>query len=330
MTSPKTERKLKRFFRQRFGRAVFTGSAAGAHLRNLGNGTLVYSENALKFYLEKGRLIKQKIIVKEIPIVDIESMTKEANELSITWKGITDRFVIKNAELAKIVYEKTNEALKEYKKTIEEQEAAKQAQKDLTRTLSVAPQIVDSLFDVLRSLQGRVNWTSMKKYARRSEEDIRSLAEQKTTSMNMEFAQLLSAIKEHKTEAISKEAYRLLESFHEYFQGLTSENVFLAQMHPNYQDAKTTIRTYYTLNDLILATIVKDEKISEEIDQLEIMLGTLSKQANLSINVDGIVNTINKLSVENGKETAIAECREVFKQQLKPLITLELPTPLDT
>ena len=330
MAAPKTERKLRMYFRQRFGRAVFTGAAAGAHLRNLGMGTLVYFDNALKFYLEKGRLIKQKIMVKEIQIADIESITKEANELSITWKGITDRFVIKNAATAEIIYEKTNEALKEHKKTIEEQEAAKQAQKDLAKTLSVAPQIVDSLFDVLRSLQGRVNWNRMKNYARRSDKDIKSLADQKTTTTNMEFAELLSAIKEHKTEAISKEAYRLLESFHEYFLGLTSENVFLAQMHPNYQDAKTAIRSYYILNDLMLATIVGDGKIAEEIDQLAIMLGTLSKQANLLMNVDLIINTINNLIVENGKETAIAECREVFKQQLKPLLTLELPTPLTT
>lgn len=299
-----------------------------AYLRNFGKGTLAYIDHTLKFYVKKGHFTKQQKIIKEIPVVEIESIAKEENELSVTWKGATDRFVIEKVELIASIYEEINKDLQEHKKALEEKSPVEQTQKDLANTLSSLLEVVDALFNVLRSLQGCVDWKSMAKYAERSEEDCKSLFNQETAISSMEFAPLLLAIKDHNTEAISKEAYHLLKSLYDYFHGLTSADASIAQVHPDYQDVKRIVQSYYTLNDIILAVIVKDEKIGEEINQLEIMLGNLSAEANLTLNIEEIVNTINKLKDEDGNEKTVGEFRAIVKNQLKPLLVFEPPKSL--
>jgi hypothetical protein len=271
--------------------------------------------------MEKGRLKKRKEIAREIPIADIENIERVGNEFSITWKGVTETFVTEKAELVGTIYEKVTEALKEKRKMLEDKEAVKQKRNELTKILSVAIEIVDSLFDVLRSLQGRVDWNRVEGYLKRSEENVRSFAGQKIGTINLDFTKLSLAIKERLPGEISKEAYSILRSLYEYFSGLTSKNEFLEQIHPNYHDAKTTILAYYTLNDIILGTIVGDEEIGKESNELVMMLDDLSKGTDLKINVDAMKDIINKLGIEKGKESVIEESRAVFRQELKEMIT---------
>ena len=70
------------------------------------------------------------------------------------------------------------------------------------------------------------------------------------------------------------------------------------------------------MNDIILGTIVGDEEIRKEINELVMMLNDLSKEANPKINVDAIKESIDKLCVEKEKENIIEESRAVFIQQL--------------
>jgi hypothetical protein len=307
--------------KRRSTEAIFAGSAAKASLRNLGSGTLELIDNTIKFHIEKGYFKKRKEIAREIPMTDIESINRVGNEFSITWKGVTDIFVIEETELVGTIYERITEALKEQRKMLEDKEAAKQKRNELAKTLSVAMEIVDSLFDVLRSLHGRVDWNRVEGYLKRSEENVRSFTGQKIGTINLDFTKLSLAIKERLPEEISKEADSILRSLYEYFSGLTSKNEFLEQIHPNYHDAKTTILAYYTLNDIILGTIVGDEEIGKESNELVMMLDDLSKGTDLKINVDAMKDIINKLGMEKGKESVIEESRAVFRQQLKELIT---------
>jgi hypothetical protein len=307
--------------KQRSTEAVFAESAAKASLRNLGSGTLEFVDNTIKFHIEKGYFKKRKEIAREIPMTDIESIKRVGNEFSITWKGVTDIFVIEEMELVGTIYERITEALKEQRKMLEDKEAAKQKRNELTKMLSVAIEIVNSLFDVLRSLQGRVDWNRVEGYLKRSEENVRSFTDQKIGTINLEFTKLSLAIKEHLPEEISKETYSILRSLYEYFSGLTSKNEFLEQIHPNYHDAKTTILAYYTLNDIILGTIVGDEEIGKESNELVMILDDLSKGTDLKINVDAMKDIINKLGMEKGKESVIEESRAVFRQELKEMIT---------
>jgi hypothetical protein len=100
-----------KFRKQQSPETAPAGFTAKARLRNVGNGTLELVSNTIKFHIEKGRLKKQKQLAKEIPIADIESIERVGNELSITWKGVTDRFVIDKAELAETIHAKITEAL---------------------------------------------------------------------------------------------------------------------------------------------------------------------------------------------------------------------------
>ena len=307
--------------KQRSPKAVSAGSAAKARLRNLGSGTLEFTDNTIKFRVEKGRLKKRKEIAREIPIADIENIERVGNEFSITWKGVTETFVTEKAELVGTIYEKVTEALKEQRKMLEDKEAVKQKRNEIAKILGVAIEIVDSLFDVLRSLQGRVEWNRVEGYFKRSEENVRSFAGQTIGTINLDFTKLSLAVKERLPEEISKETYSILRSLYEYFSGLTSKNESLEQVHPNYHDAKTTIFAYYTLNDIILGTIVGDQEIGKESDELVMVLDDLSKGTDLKINVDAIKDIINKLGMEKGEESVIEESRAVFRQQLKELIT---------
>ncbi|MCJ7631007.1 hypothetical protein MUP77_01205 [Candidatus Bathyarchaeota archaeon] len=278
-------------------------------------------DNTIKFHIEKGYFKKRKEIAREIPMTDIESINRVGNEFSITWKGVTDIFIIEETELVGTIYERITEALKEQRKMLEDKEAAKQKRNELAKTLSVAMEIVDSLFDVLRSLHGRVDWNRVEGYLKRSEENVWRFTGQKIGTINLDLTKLASAFKGHLPEEISKETYSILRSLYEYFSGLTSKNEFLEQIHPNYHDAKTTILAHYTLNDIILGTIVGDEEIGKESNELVMMLDDLSKGTDLKINIDAIKDIINKLGMEKGKESVIEESRAVFRQQLKELIT---------
>jgi hypothetical protein len=306
--------------KQHSPKPTVAGSAVKARLRNVGNGTLDFDGNTIKFHIEKGKLKKRKEIAREIPIADIENIERVETELNITWKGVTDRFVVEKAEFAGTIHEKITGALEAQRKTLEEKEAPKQKQNELPQVLGIAIKIIDSLFDILRSLQGRINWNRMESYLKSTKENFRNFEDKKGTA-NLDFTKLSTAIKEHLPEEISKETYSILKSLYEYFNGLTSQNETLEQSHPNLHDAKTTILAYYTLNDIILGTIVGDEEIGKESNELAVMIDDLSKGTNLKINFDAIKDAINKLGMEKEKESVIEESRAVFMQQLKELVT---------
>jgi hypothetical protein len=296
-------------------------SKAKARLRNLGNGTLEFNGSVIKFYVEKGRVKKQKETAREISIADIEGIERVGNEFTITWKGTTDAFVTEKAELVEAIYAKVTEALNEKRQIVEDKEATKQKQNEFTKILSVAIEIVDPLFDILRSLHGRIDWNRVEDYSKRSVENVRNFTNLTAATTNLEFTKLSSAIKEHLPREISKETYSVLKLLYEYFNGLTAKTESPEQTHPNYNDAKTTILAYYTLNDVILGTVVGDEEIVKESNALVAMLEDLSKVTDLKIDVAAVKDVINNLVMEKGKESVIEESRALFRQQLKELIT---------
>ena len=290
--------------------------------KNLDRGTLELSGDTIKFHPDKERFKKQKEIAKDIPLADVENIDRMANEISITWKGVTETFVMQKAELAITIYERITAALDEQRKMVEDKEAAKQKQNVVTKQLlSFAIEIVDSLFNVLRSLQGRVDVNRLEGYLERSEENVRGFIDLNVGTVNLDLTKLSLAIKEHLLEETQKEIYAILRSLHDYFSGLASQNEIPEQVHPNYQDAKTIILAYYTLNDIILGTIVGDKEIGKERNALVMMLDDLSKGTDLKIDVDAIKDVITRLGKEKGQESVIEESRALFKQQLKELIT---------
>jgi len=298
----------------------FSESAVKAYLIGLGSGTLEFIDNTIKFHIEKGRLRKRKILVREIPMADIEGMDRVGNELSITWKGTTDIFVIEETELAGTIFKRIPKTSREQKNMFEDKEAAKQKRNEISKIVSVAMEIADSLFDILRSLHGWVEWNRVEGFSKRSEENAGRLTDQKMKTIELDFTKLSLAIKERLPEEISKETYNLLRLLHDYFRGLDSEDESLKEIHPNYYDAKTTIQAHYLLNDIVLGTILEDEEIGKEHNELLITLEDLSKVTGLKININAIKNVITKLGVGKEKEKVVNESRAVFRKQLEDLV----------
>jgi hypothetical protein len=298
----------------------FSESVVKAYLIGLGSGTLEFIDNTIKFHIEKGRLRKRKDLVREIPTADIEGMDLVGKEISITWKGTTDIFVVEEMESAGTIFERIPKTFREQKKVFEDKKVAKQKRKEISKTVSITIDIADSLFDILRSLQGWVDWKRVESFLKSSEENAARLTDQKIKTIELDFTKLSLAIKERLPEETSKEAYNLLRLLHGYFDGLDSENEFLKEIHPNYYDAKTTIQAHYLLNDIILGTIVEDEEIGKEHNELLITLEDLSKGTGLKINVTAIKNVITKLGIDKEKERVVKESRAVFRKQLEDLV----------
>lgn len=292
-----------------------------ANSKDLGKGVLEFSDNVVKFFVEKGAIKKQKESRKEIPVNEIESVRLEENKLSFVVQGVPVVFVIPKGESAQSFLEIVEPAIEEQHKVLADKEAArKEQQQQLAKALNGMPVIVDGLFDVISGLHGRIDWDNMKGRAKVSEDVFRNMVAEDVLKVDLDFGKLSSAIRGHKTEEISKEAYAILKSLSDYFDGLAKDNISVEPLHPNYQDAQVTIRAYYTLNDIILGEIVKDPDIPEEINQLNLILEELAKQTGLIV-VDPIKEALNKVQAEHSSESTILECRLVFKRQLKQLLS---------
>ena len=306
-------------FRKR-STATVSSSTVKAHLIGLGSGTLEFADNTIKFHIKKGRFRKRKELSKKIPMADIEGMNRVGNELSITWKGTTDTFVIEETEFAGTIFEKIPETLREQRSMLEDKEVTKQKRTQVGKIVSVAMEIADSLFDILRSLHGWIDWNHIEVFSKRFEENVGILTDQKMGILELDFKKLSLAIEERLSKEISKQAYDLLRLLHDYFSGLVSENDSLKEIHPNYSDARTAIQAYYLLNDIVLGTIVGDDEIDKEHNELMMTLENLSRGTGLKINIEAIKDVIAKLSGEKGKESVIEKSRAVFRQQLNNLI----------
>jgi hypothetical protein len=298
----------------------FSESVVKAYLIGLGSGTLEFIDNSMKFHVEKGRLRKRKELAREIPMADIEGMDVVGKEISITWKGTTDVFVIEETESAGTIFESLPKTFREQKKVFEDKEVAKQKRNEISRTVSIAMDIADSLFDILRCLHGWVDWDRVEGFLKSSEENAARLTDQKMKTIELDFTKLSLAIKERLPEETSKETYNLLRMLYDYFGGLDSENEFLKEIHPNYYDAKTAIQAHYLLNDIVLGTMLEDEEIVKEHNELLITLEDLSKGTGLKINVTAIKDVISQLGVDKEKERVVKESRAVFRKQLEDLV----------
>ena len=301
-----------------------TESAVKAHLLSLGTGKLELIDNTLSFQLETGYLRKRTKTVREIPMTDIRSMNRTGNELNITWKKVTDIYLIEEKELAGSIFEMVPQTSIEQRRMFEDKEAAKQKRNELIDILNESMETVDTLFDILRSLNGWVNWKRVESLLKHSQERTRArqLKDQNIGITVLDLTKLSSAIKEHQREEITKETYSILRLLYDYSSGLASTNESPEQIHPNYHDAKTTIQAYYLLNGIILGMIVGD-RIEKEINTFVAMLENLSKKSGLRINIDALKDIIDKVDLEPEKESAIDETRTLFRKQLQDFKKIE-------
>ena len=299
---------------------VFQESAVKAHLIGVGSGTLEFIDNTIKFQIEKGRFRKQKEVVRQIQVTDIEGMNLIGKELSITWKDSTDIFILEEPELAETILGKIPKASEEQGIIFEEKEVAKQKQRNLSTIITATLEITDSLFNILRSLNGWVDWNRVEEdFSKGIEKNLESV--RLITTIDLDFTKLTLSIKERTPEKISRDIHDLLKVINDYFSVIDTEKETREEIHPNVSDAKMTIKSYFLLNDIILGVEVGDKEIEKEKNLLLMVLSDLSKTSGLKLDIDTIKDIIDELVVEKGKKNISEKSRAVFRLQLKNLLS---------
>ena len=184
---------------------VFSESVVKAHLIGLGSGTLEFIADTIKFHMETGRLRKRRELLREIPMSDIEEINRVGNEISITWKGSIDIFAIENSELVETILEKIPKASEEQKMVSKDKEVVKQQSNEVSKMIGSAMELTDSLFDILRSLHGWIDWNRIDNLLKNSIKKVKKLTDQKSNPVELNFSKLELAIQDRSREGVSKE-----------------------------------------------------------------------------------------------------------------------------
>jgi len=289
-----------------------------SRLRNFGDGVMVLADDAVKFYVETGRFRKHRKIVREIPLSDVESVERQGNDLSIFWKGTTDMFVIAQLSQVELTFERMTAAVKERTKDAEKKEANDQKQVELAQMTANAMETADSLFDILRNLHGRVDWSLVENNFKQSEEKVKNLASQ-PNSVCLDIRYLSAAVRERRPKEIAEKTHDALKALHEHFEGMASSVEKEEQFHPNSRDARLSIQANYVLNDLLLGTVV-GEDVGKEGGELLKITDALSKVPDSKVDAEEVKAALDRLCVEKEKQNLIlAEIRSVLGRQLKEL-----------
>jgi hypothetical protein len=276
------------------------------------------SDNAAKFFAAKGLGKKQWILVREIPVLEIEHIENLDNELSVTWKGVTDSFFTKEKtdSFGKLV-EQVNGILEDQRKTVETNEKAALRRSELLGVINSSIGIVDLSFNVLIGLQDkRIDWQQLEAFSNGFGENL-NFTGQTLPPLNLDFSRIASAVKTQGPTEASKEAFNILKATYEYFNGLNPDEG-IKENPPSFQTAKTLILAYFLLNDLLFGKFVGDKENSRETSELETALQNLA-EANFKVDVEELKRSIDKIGLEDDKQTLIDDSRAVFKEQLKQL-----------
>ena len=280
------------------------------------------ADNTVKFFVAKGRRKKHWVIVKEIPVLEIEHIESSDNELTVTWKGATDLFCTKDKTGSfTALVEQVNGMLEEQRinqqKTAEVNEKNAQRKIELLEVIDKSIRIVDLSFDVLIGLQDkRISWQQIETVANGFGENL-NFAGQTIPPLTLEYSKIGSAVKAQLPRDASKEAFNILGATYGYFDVLKPEED-IKENPLNFQTTKTLISAYFMLNDLLLSRFVGDKNNAREIGELEAALQSLA-QVSFKVDVEALKSSIG---IEGEKQAVIDESRAIFKEQLKQLSNL--------
>ena len=194
---------------------------------------------------------------------------------------------------------------------------------DFKAITSDALATTDLLFDILGSLNGKVDWNNINTIAEKINKKKQTATDETSLKtpplVSLKSSKLKSAIRDFNPDAVSNETYNLLMSLTAQFDRLSSEKPADSTNAPLRDEAADTVKSYIVLNDIILAIIVKDQEIENEINQLATMLDDISKKTTLQNITSEIVNSINALRAQTPTSQQVAECRSQFKKQFELL-----------
>jgi hypothetical protein len=226
-----------------------------------------------------------------------------------------------NGKTTIVTFKIINKTFEKRQKLIEDIGKVDLRKNELLVVLNASIDIVDLMFDILVGLQKkRVNWQLLEDCTKGFGADL-SFTGQTMPSLNLNLQKISSLIKRQLPKETSKEAYMVLKIINEYFESLNL-NDEIKESVPNFLEAKAIILSYYTLNDLLLGKVVGDKENKKEINQLVSVLQILTNNTEFKVNIEKLKNSIDEVVPESNLESEIDNCREIFKEQLKQMSSI--------
>lgn len=275
-------------------------------------------DNTAKFYTAKGLTKKQWVVVREISLADIEHVEKFGNELTVTWKGVTDSFFTKEKiDLFSGLQEQVNTLHETRQKTAEVNGRATLRRSELLEVINSALNVVDLSFDVLIGLQEkRINWTQMETLSSGFTDKF-NFNGQTLPPLNFDYSKIDAAVKTQVPKDASEETLGILKKTFEYFNGLNPEED-IKETEPSFETAKTLISAYFMLNDLLLGKAVGEKDSEKETSAFQVELERLA-EAKFTVDFEDVKRSIDEFNLAENKQNPIDDSRAIFKERLKKL-----------
>jgi hypothetical protein len=302
-----------------------------ARLRNFGNGILEVSDEAVKFYVQTGRFKKHRETIRDIPTSEIETLERQENDVSITWKGNTDVFAVEQTSQVLHIQERILAVLKERQETNEDkvsEEQVEQKQSDqsskLVHSTANAVEVVNSLFEVLRHLHGRIDWKIVELSSQRVDDAVAKLASENENLAFLDVKPIAAAIQQRFPKEIAYRTFDALKMLHERFNRVDSSHAEGAeQPHPKQHDARLTLQAFFVWNDMTLGAVVGDKDTEKESAEMLRIIEELVKQPSSQIDSDRVRAAFEKLSGEREKQKeGLEELKAMLELQLKDFMSL--------
>ena len=310
-----------------------------ARLRNFGNGILEVDDAAIKFFVETGRLRKHRETIRNIPIAEVDSLERQENDLSLTWKENNDVFAVAETSKVPEIHERISEGLKQREKPAENVapetpkpiDNTKQLVQEMTFTIEVS----NSLFKILEQLNGRVNWKLVELAYQQVDQATTKLRSLGTNFTFLELNPISAALQQRNPKDIADRSLDALRAVYKHFNyDETAPTEIPTQNRPNRQDLKLLVQAFYVWNDLKLGALVSDKDYEKEAAELLKLLAELAKQPTSKINMDAVETSYEKLSLGKDRQKeglealkAILELRREDLLQLVSNARPETPQP---
>ncbi|NLB76656.1 MAG: hypothetical protein GX799_09365 [Crenarchaeota archaeon] len=274
------------------------------------------NQNEIRFFSTIGLFNKQLVLAQEFLIDELTSIENFGNRLSLTRNGTPYNFVLKRkGESFTEFYAQILNARQECQKKLQRIEKVTNQKVELLKFLNKSLQIIDISFDILMKLHvTRIDWDLVATDTKRLN-DAFSFETVMLPAFELNFSKLNLSTSRQNPKGTAKETFTVLKALYDYFIGLKPPDN-LVDMNPVFEEIKTMIIVYYTLNDLVLARLVGDKDNKREIIHLQELIVKLPEGANFKLLLDPFLGSKNQFIVD--------EVRGCFKDHLRNYVLQEI------
>jgi len=192
--------------------------------------------------------------------------------------------------------------------------------KDVVAAFNMVADIADPLFDLIRGLQGKVNWNRAEENLAQAKTKSVALMDQTQGEVTLNFSKLAQAVKAHVPGEAGAEAFTLLKALQTYFGTLAKKAEAPGKGYPNYNSLQTALKAYYTLNDIAFGAELRDEEVVKEGFEFAKMVEQLSQDTYSTADTQPLKEAVSRLAREGATDLALSECRHRFREQFQDQI----------